>query len=65
MDGDFGTTPVKEGREECTEGLHLRQRLLKLRWLRLDSEANRLAAEISKLDCELPRRLPPRAFPTD
>ncbi len=65
MDGNFGTTLAREGREECEPGLHLRQRLLKLRWLHLDGEADRLAAEISNLDCDLPRRLPPRTFPTD
>ncbi len=63
MDGNFD--PVFGDQGECSEGLQLRQHLLKLRWLGLDREADRLAGEIAKLACRLPRRLAPRVFPTD
>ncbi len=65
MDGNFDPVFVNERQGECSEGLQLRQHVLKLRWLGLDSEADRLAGEIAKLDCKLPRRLAPRVFPTD
>ncbi len=65
MDGNFDPVFGDQGQGECNEGLQLRQHLVKLRWLGLESEADRLAGEIAKLDCSLPRRLAPRVFPTD
>lgn len=52
-------------RMQCEDGLRLRLRLVKLRWMGLDREADRLATQISELDCELPHPLPPPVFPTD
>jgi hypothetical protein len=65
MDGDFAVIRAAEASARCEDGLRLRQRLHKLRWMRLDAEADQLAAEIAKLDCELPRWLPPRIPATD
>jgi hypothetical protein len=39
--------------------------LIKARWLRLEDEAERLAAEISAVRCARPLRLPLRIHPTD
>lgn len=70
MDGNFDPVFANErpgecSEGECREGLQLRRHVLKLRWLGLESEADRLAGEIAKLACRLPRRLPPRVVPTD
>ncbi len=65
MDSNFDPVVVDEREGECGEGLQLRQHVLKLHWLGLDSEADRLAGQIAALDCRLLRRLAPRVFPTD
>jgi hypothetical protein len=49
----------------CEERLFLWQRLLKLRWLRLDGEAERVVTEINALHCTHPLQLPPRIHSTD
>ena len=65
MDGDFAMIDAIDASARCEDGLRLRQRVLKLRWMRLDAEADRLAEKILNLDCELPRSLPRRAPATD
>lgn len=65
MDGDFALIRAIETSVRCEDGLRLRQRLSKLRWMRLDAEADQLAAEIAKLDCDMPRWLSPRIPATD
>jgi hypothetical protein len=65
MDGSFAMLRMIEGSERCEDGLKLRQRLVKLRWMGLDAEADRLADEILHLDCERPRSLPRRIPATD
>ena len=65
MDGDFTMARMIRPPRQCEDGLKLRERLLKLRWMRLDGEADKLANEILSLDCELPRTLPRRFSVTD
>lgn len=65
MDGGFAIINAVETSTCCEDGLRLRQRVLKLRWMRLDAEADRLAEKILNLDCELPRSLPRRVPATD
>jgi hypothetical protein len=65
MDGDFTMARMIEAPRRCEDGLKLRERLVKLRWMRLDGEADRLANEILNLDCALPRTLPRRVPDTD
>lgn len=57
--------PATSAPAECEDKRLLWQHLFKLRWLRLDDEAERLAAEISALSCTSPPRLPPRVYATD
>ena len=61
-DGDFAVIRAIETSARCEDGLRLRQRLNKLLWMRLDAEADQFAAEIGKLDCELPRWPPLRPW---
>ncbi|HZS83852.1 MAG TPA: hypothetical protein VFA50_13335 [Stellaceae bacterium] len=65
MNCEIAMTPIAERSVRCEEGLRLRQRLNKLRWMRLDTEADRLAAEIARLECDLPRWLSPGIPETD
>lgn len=65
MDGGFAIINVIDASTRCEDGLRLRQRVLKLRWMGLEAEADRLADKIQHLDCELPRPLPRRVPSTD
>ena len=65
MDGGFIMIDAIDVSARCEDGLRLRQRVVKLRWMRLDAEADRLAEKILNLDCELPRSLPRRVPATD
>jgi hypothetical protein len=65
MDGGFAMIRMIEPQGQCEDGLRLRQRVAKLRWMGLDAEADRLADEILHLDCELARTLPRRVPATD
>lgn len=46
-------------------GLHLRRRIAKLRWMRLDGEADRAAAEIARIGCDQPPVVPRVPVATD
>jgi hypothetical protein len=65
MDGGFAVIRDDQRFDRCAPGLRLRQRLVKLRWLRLDAEADQLANEILDLECELPKPLSRRIPDTD
>lgn len=65
MDGSFVMMRMVQGPGRCEDGLKLRERLAKLRWMGLEAEADRLADEILHLDCERPRSLPRRVPATD
>lgn len=65
MDGGFAVIHGDDRFDRCEEGLRLRQRMLKLRWLRLDVEADQLANEILTRECELPKSLSRRIPDTD
>lgn len=49
----------------CSEGLTLRRKLEKLRWLGLESEADQVALKIARLACRLPAAVPSAALSTD
>ncbi len=65
MSGNAAWIAGGENAGQCEAGRRLWQRLLKLRWLRLEGEAEEVASEIAALDCAEPLRLPQRIFPTD
>lgn len=46
-------------------GLRLRRQIVKLRWMRLDSEADRAALEVCKIECEQPPIVPRVPLATD
>lgn len=65
MDRTSTATSTADHLAQCEDGLRLRRHLNKLRWMRLDDEAERLARKIARLDCTLPKRLAAQTFPTD
>jgi hypothetical protein len=49
----------------CRNGLQLRRKVQKLRWMRLDREADQVVREIEELDCGLPKAIAPIMPSTD
>jgi hypothetical protein len=49
----------------CEDGLRLRRKLLKLRWMGLDREADEVADAIGNLQCGLPKAVAPNIAATD
>jgi hypothetical protein len=64
MDGHFRTLAIGAA-IECGDGMHLRQRMIKLRWMGFEAEADAIADEIARRRCEPPPRLPFAAPSTD
>ena len=48
----------REAAELCDRGFALRTRLVKLRWMGLDGEADRVAEALGALECARPATLP-------
>jgi hypothetical protein len=65
MDSNFMATRTLEASTRCEAGLRLRRRLLKLRWMGLESEADQIANEILRLERDISPSLAPRISATD
>jgi hypothetical protein len=59
----IGNSPDMNYQRET--GLRLRRRVVKLRWMGLDGEADRAATEVSKIECVLPPAIPSVPAETD
>ena len=59
------TGEVRGQGQWCAEGLELRDRIAKLRWLGFEEEADQAAADLSARDCEMPSVLPTNPRQTD
>jgi len=63
-----GTGEARIGRrtaESCDRGFRLRTQIAKLRWLGLDGEADRIAADLGAVECARPASLPLTVARTD
>lgn len=49
----------------CDDGLRLRHKVQKLRWMGLEREADQLAHQIAELSCQRPIVIPDVDVPTD
>ncbi|MDE2167284.1 MAG: hypothetical protein KGJ66_13225 [Alphaproteobacteria bacterium] len=49
----------------CEDGLKLRHKVQKLRWMGLEREADRLVQQIAELTCQHPIAIPGIEDPTD
>lgn len=65
MTGNEKTDEVRGQIRHCKEGLELRDRIAKLRWLGLEEEADQAAADLSARNCEIPSALPVNPPQTD
>lgn len=60
-----GLIEKKRRASYCEDGLKLRQKLQKLRWMGLDSEADEMALAIGSLHCGLPKAIAANIPQTD
>lgn len=58
-------TPTTRPADYCDDGLRLRHRVQKLRWMRLELEADRLVHQLAELTCGRPVVIPEIDHPTD
>ena len=63
--GNANSDEMRGQVRHCREGLELRDRIAKLRWLGLEEEADQAAADLSARDCEMPSALPANPPQTD
>ncbi|HKS86947.1 MAG TPA: hypothetical protein VJR71_15825 [Pseudolabrys sp.] len=58
-------TPTSRPGDYCDDGLRLRHKLQKLRWMGFEREADQLAHDISELTCQQPVAVPGIGDATD
>lgn len=58
-------TPTSGPRDYCDDGLRLRHKVQKLRWMGLEREADLLARDINELACQQPVAVPGIDVATD
>ncbi|GEM_PF-3187684 len=60
-----GATASRGSTRYCDDGLRLRYKVQKLRWMRLEREADQLARIVGRLRCGLPQAIPAIKHSTD